>query len=190
MVMWHRQLTVAVVATTAAQTLAHPQYMLNANKCGSQLVEGTPMMKGMAWATEEPGVAIVAARQDQDGALSELGEGAVFVAGETLLLGTVGLTQGGLAMSVTHGTFDATEASRSDALPQSIGCDSTRLSNWIGTHVEGGVDLTTYVQSVPASARSDLLLSANMFVAHRADLSLSRGPRRRPAHTCRADRSP
>eukprot|EP01046_Picozoa_sp_COSAG06_P065167 COSAG06_NODE_15886_length_1037_cov_1.513859_1_plen_249_part_00 len=133
----------AVLVTSAAQTLAHPQYMLSRNKCSSPLAEGTPMMKGRAWATEEPGVAIVAARQALDGTLSVLTEGAAFVAGETLQLGTAGLAQGGLAMSVSHGTFDATDASRSDALPLSIGCDSTRLSNWIGTHIENGVDLTT-----------------------------------------------
>ena len=156
----------AVLAAAAAQTLAHPQYMLSRNKCSSPLAEGTPMMKGRAWATEEPGVAIVAARQALDGTLSVLAEGAAFVAGETLQLGTAGLAQGGLAMGVSLGTFDATDASRSDALPLSIGCDSTRLSNWIGTHIENGVDLTTCdaPESWPAQLLTSLPLLTILFL--------------------------
>ena len=114
---------------------SHPQYMLS--KCSTSLEAGSPMMKGPAWATSDASVAITVSR-----AATTLQSGGVFRAGETLHLGTT-LSQGGLAMDVSVGMFAETDASRSTTLPQSIGCSGTRISNWIGTHIENGVDLTT-----------------------------------------------
>jgi hypothetical protein len=126
---------VAMVALLPLSTESHPQYMLS--KCKTSLKEGNPMMKGPAWATSDAGVRMTASR---DGVVLQHGD--VFRAGETLYLGTT-LTQGGLAMDVSTGIFAETDASRSTTLPQSIGCSSTRISNWIGTHIDNGVVLTT-----------------------------------------------
>jgi hypothetical protein len=130
----------AFIATAVLWSLAlvagHPQYMLN--KCQVPLEVGYAMMKGPARQTSEAGVSITAASDGR-----ALSPGDSFTAGEIVQLGTSGLTQGGLAMSVSTGTFAETDASRSATLPQSIGCSGTRLSNWIGTHIEGSTDLTT-----------------------------------------------
>ncbi len=136
---------------------AHPQYMLNNAKCSVPLEAGYAMMKGPSRMTSEPGVSISATRAGKP-----LSPGDTFEPGETLLLGTTGLSQGGLAMSVSTGTFTETDASRSTVLPQSIGCSGTRLSNWIGTHIEGSTDLTTpqtFPWQAPATCEGALTIT-------------------------------
>lgn len=98
------------MALVCAATLVagHPQYMLNNAKCNVPLEAGYAMMKGPSRQTSEPGVSIAVTRAGKP-----LGPGDSYTPGEVLMLGTNGLSQGGLAMAVSAGNFVETEASRS-----------------------------------------------------------------------------
>ena len=98
------------MALVCAATLVagHPQYMLNSAKCMVPLEVGYAMMKGPAQGTSEPGVSISVTRGGKPLALGDS-----YTPGEVLMLGTNGLSQGGLAMAVSTGNFVETEASRS-----------------------------------------------------------------------------